>query len=113
MNITIHIASAAIPNVFPNLFNFVWSGVSVPSVSLIIFAILPTSVFIPVSTTIPFPLPYVISEEEKSIFVLSPRLTFSSSIVSVFLSTGTDSPVSDASCDFKFALSTILKSAGT
>ena len=28
-------------------------------------AILPTSVFIPVSTTIPFPLPYVIKLDEK------------------------------------------------
>ena len=52
-----HITNATIPKVFPKLFNFIWSGVASSSVSLIISAILPTSVSIPVSTTIPFPLP--------------------------------------------------------
>ena len=56
-NITAHIASEAIPNVFPNLFNLCCRGVSVDSVSFSIPAIFPTSVFIPVSTTIPLPLP--------------------------------------------------------
>ena len=85
------------PNVLPSLFNFSCKGVSVSSVLFIILAILPTSVFIPVSTTMPFPLPYVIKEEENNIFVLSPIPIFSSDMASVFFSTGTDSPVNDAS----------------
>ena len=113
INITIHIAKAAIPSVFPNLFNLICNGVAVPSVSLMIVAIFPTSVFIPVSTTIPLPLPYVISDDENNMFVLSPIPTLSFFKTSEFLSTGTDSPVSDDSCDFKLTLSIILKSAGT
>ena len=52
-----HIIIAAIPSVFPKLFNFSWSGVSFSSWFDNIPAIFPTSVFIPVSTTIAFPLP--------------------------------------------------------
>ena len=107
-----HITIAAIPSVFPNLFNFCCNGVSCFSVEFIIPAIFPTSVVIPVSTTIPFPLPYVIKLEENSIFNLSPIPVSVSLIISVFFSTGTDSPVRDASCDFKFIASIILKSAG-
>ena len=113
MKMIIQMTIATIPNVFPNLFNFTCNGVSVSIVSLIIPAIFPTSVFIPVSTTTPFPLPYVIKLEENSIFVLSPIPTFSSSIVCVSFSTGTDSPVKDASCAFKFATSVNLISAAT
>ena len=112
-NIIAQITKAAIPSVFPNLFSFSWSGVCVSSALFIIPAIFPTSVFIPVSTTIPFPLPYVIKLEENSIFSLSPKSTSSCSIVFALFSTGTDSPVNDASCDFKFTASIILKSAGT
>ena len=75
-------------------------------------AILPTSVVIPVSTTIPFPLPYVIRLDENSMFVQSPIPVSLFSIVSVFFSTGTDSPVSELSCAFKFTASIILRSAG-
>ena len=80
---------------------------------LIIPAILPTSVSIPVSTTIPFPRPYVISDDENSILLLSPIPIFLLSISFDIFSTGSDSPVNDASCDFKFTASIILKSAGT
>ena len=113
MNITTHITSEAIPNVFPSLFNLCCRGVSAFSVSFKIPAIFPTSVFIPVSTTIPFPLPYVIRLEENTIFVLSPIATSGSVIVFAYLSVGTDSPVSDDSCDFKFTASINLISAGT
>ena len=68
--------------------------------------------FIPVSTTIPFPLPYVIKLEENNRFVLSPTPTSCSSIFSVCFSTAKDSPVKAASCDFKLTASIILKSAG-
>ena len=51
------ITKAAIPSVFPSLFSLSCSGVLFSSVELIISAIFPTSVFIPVSTTIPLPLP--------------------------------------------------------
>ena len=113
ININAHIVSAEIPSVFPNPFNLLWRGVSCFSVSLSIPAIFPTSVFIPVSTTIAFPLPYVIKLDENSIFFLSPIPTSSPSIASVSFSTGTDSPVKELSCDFKFAASIILKSADT
>ena len=112
INIIIHIAIAAIPNVLLNLFNFFCKGVSCFSVLFIIPAILPTSVVIPVSTTIPFPLPYVTKLDENSIFVLSPTPTSVFSIFSILFSTGTDSPVSELSCDFKFTASITLKSAG-
>ena len=110
-NITAHIAKQAIPKVFPKSFNFCWSGVSCFSALSSIPAIFPTSVFIPVFTTIAFPLPYVIKLDENNIFFLSPIPISFPSIFSVIFSTGTDSPVSDASCDFKFTASIILKSA--
>ena len=110
-NITIQIIIAAIPSVFPSLFSFVWSGVSCFSVLFSISAILPTSVFIPVATTIASPLPYVIKLEENSIFILSPTPISLSSILLAIFSIGKDSPVKDASCDFKFTASVILKSA--
>ena len=55
--IATQIQTAAIPSVFPRRFSLFCNGVSVFSVWLIIPAIFPTSVVIPVSTTIPFPLP--------------------------------------------------------
>ena len=113
IKITTQIASEAIPRVFPNLFNLRCKGVSDFSVLFKIPAILPTSVFIPVSTTIPFPLPYVIKLEENTMLVLSPIPTSSLLIVVTYLSTGTDSPVSDVSCALKFTASVILISAGT
>ena len=108
-----HITNATIPKVFPNEFNLSCNGVVCSSVWFIISAIFPTSVVIPVSTTIPFPRPYVIKLDENSILVLSPIPISASSIFSIFFSTGTDSPVNDASWTFKFAASIILKSAGT
>ena len=112
INITAQITSAAIPKVLPNLSNFWWSGVSCFSVEFIIPAILPTSVVIPVSTTIPFPLPYVTKLDENNIFFLSPIPISCSSMISDVFSTGTDSPVNELSCVFKFTASIILKSAG-
>ena len=113
INITIQITMAIIPKLLPSLFNFCWSGVAVSSTLFSIPAIFPTSVCIPVSTTIPFPLPYVTRLEENNIFVLSPSDTSSFSIVAASFSTGTDSPVSDASCALRFTASIILISAGT
>ena len=113
INIITQITNAIIPKLFPNLFSFCWSGVAVSSTLLSIPAIFPTSVCIPVSTTIPFPLPYVTKLEENNILVLSPRLTSSFSITFASFSTGTDSPVSEASWDFKLTASVILISAGT
>ena len=112
-NITAHITKAAIPSVFPKLFNLVWSGVSCFSVLFNIPAILPTSVFIPVSTTTAFPLPYVIKLDENNIFTLSPIPISVPSIAIISFSTGTDSPVSELSWAFKLTASTILKSAET
>ena len=93
-------------------FNLSCNGVDCSSAFSSIPAIFPTSVVIPVSTTIPFPRPYVIKLEENNIFVLSPIPTSVSSITSGVFSTGTDSPVNDDSCDFRFTASITLKSAG-
>ena len=112
-NIIAQITNATIPSVFPSWFSFFCSGVSTSWVSLRIPAILPTSVFIPILHTIPNPLPYVIKLDENSMFLLSPIPISFSSIASAIFSTGTDSPVNDDSCDFKFTASTNLKSAGT
>ena len=112
INMITQIIKATIPKVFPSLSNFFCNGVVSSSAEFIIFAILPTSVFIPVSTTIAFPLPYVTKLDENSIFTLSPIPTFSSAILSEIFSTGTDSPVKADSCDFKFTDSITLKSAG-
>ena len=106
------IIKATIPKVFPSLSNFFCNGVVSSSAEFIIFAILPTSVFIPVSTTIAFPLPYVTKLDENSIFFLSPIPISLPSIASISFSTGTDSPVKADSCDFKFTDSITLKSAG-
>ena len=55
----------------------------------------------------------IISDDENSILLLSPIPIFLLSISFDIFSTGSDSPVNDASCDFKFTASIILKSAGT
>ena len=54
---TAQISKIIIVNVLPNWLRLRLSGVSVSSVLLSIVAILPTSVFIPISVTIPSPRP--------------------------------------------------------
>ncbi len=49
---------------------------------------------------------------EKVILTLSPKDASSSNLIFAFFSTGTDSPVKEASSTFKLDASTNLKSAG-
>ena len=74
---------------------------------------LPTSVFIPVAITTPVPRPYITMEDEYAILLLSPKVHVSGNTASASFSAGTDSPVSEASCIFKFAESINRTSAGT
>jgi hypothetical protein len=70
-------------------------------------------VFIAVSTTTHFPLPYATILELKAIFFLSHKEVFSSKINSLFFSTGKDSQVKLASSILSEAVEISLKSAGT
>ena len=54
-NISTHIAKHTIPSIFPTCDSFFCIGVSGVSSSIIILAIFPTLVFIPVSVTTAFP----------------------------------------------------------
>ena len=78
----------------------------------IISAILPTCVFMPVSTTTAVQCPEVMKDDEKSILCLSARGVFSDKMPSCF-SDGTASPVKDDSSAFRDELSIILQSAHT
>ena len=111
-NIITHIILARSANVLPKLFNFFLRGVCLSCTSFIICAILPTSVSIPIAVTYPLPLPYVTKLEENTVFFLSPIPTVPS-ILSVFFSTASDSPVSPDSSTFKLTVSKSLISAGT
>ena len=73
-------------------------------------AILPISVFIPVSTTTATARPVITDAPAKSMFFLSARPVFSA-IVSVCFSTSVLSPVSSDSSTFKFEHVKILMSA--
>ncbi|KAG6553239.1 hypothetical protein Mapa_004973 [Marchantia paleacea] len=75
--------------------------------------ILPISVFIPVATAIPLPLPLVKVVLEYTMFSLSPTVAFSPLMASTVLATGSDSPVSMASSTSKLSTSMSLQSAGT
>ena len=74
--------------------------------------ILPSSVWLPVATTMPVALPETTIVPEKAMLSLSPTVAFSGTASAVF-SEGTDSPVRAASSVRKFFTSTRRKSAGT
>ena len=113
-NITAQIAKQAIPNTFPTSSNFFWIGVVGDSFVIIIFAIFPTSVLIPVLTTIPSACPFTTIVLPNAILHISPSATFLFVItLSAFFSTGSFSPVRLASSTFKFTAFINLMSAGT
>ena len=113
MKITAHIAKHTIPRIFPTSPSFFWIGVSGASSSIIIFAICPILVFIPVSVTIAFPLPLTTILPINAVFFISPNGISSLFITWLVLVTGSVSPVKLDSSIFKLNSSIILQSAGT
>ena len=112
-NIKTHITKQAIPKVFPTPANFFCIGVSGALSSIIIFAICPTFVFIPISVTTPSALPEVTMHEENAILTISPKLHSFFKTKFASLVAGTFSPVKLASSIFKLKLFISLQSAGT
>ncbi len=76
---------------------FSWIGALTVPTSFTSKAIFPNAVCGPVATIIPFALPCTTTVPIKAIFLWSPNVRFSSFIVEVIFSAGTDSPVSIAS----------------
>ena len=68
-----HITKHAIPNIFPTSPSFFCNGVSGVSSSIIILAICPTLVFIPISVTTAFPCPLTVMLAINAMFFLSPN----------------------------------------
>ena len=112
-NINTHIAKQTIPNDFPTCANFFCIGVSGVSSSIIILAICPTLVFIPVSVTTAFPCPFTTILAINAMFNMSPNGTSFCATISAFFSTGSVSPVKLDSSIFKLWFSNNLQSAGT
>ncbi len=104
---------AAQPSNFPSWFKRICSGVGSSSYVWIMSAMWPISVFIPVAVTTPRPRPYVTSVPRYAVLRRSPKEASRSKIWSARLSTGTDSPVSDASSILRFIVSSRRTSAGT
>ncbi len=82
------ITSAAMPRTFPVLASLFCKGVSGVSSSIIILAICPTCVSIPVAITTPIPLPYSTVLVAMTILILSARLVSGSRRMLAFFSTG-------------------------
>ena len=96
-----HIAKHAKPNIFPTSPNFFCNGVCGASSSIIILAICPTFVFIPVSVTTAFPCPFTAILAIKAIFFISPNGAFLLHKISASFSAPCVSPVNDDSSIFK------------
>ena len=113
LNIIAHIIKQPIPNVFPTWPNFFCIGVSGDSSLIIIFAIFPTLVSIPVSVTIASAFPFVIIVVPNAIFSISPILQSCFNFTFSSFKIGTFSPVKLDSSIFKLYDFIILQSAGT
>ena len=100
-NINTQITMHAIASIFPTSFNFFCIGVSGDSSSIIIPAIFPTLVFIPVSTTTASPCPFTTTVVAKAILHKSPIAVFSFRILPLSLLVGIVSPVNADSSIFK------------
>ena len=99
--------------ILPTELSLRFMGVWKSSCCLSMPAILPTSVFMPVPTTTPTPLPYITTDDEYAMFTLSPRGASSLRTVGPSFGLGTLSPVSEASCTLMLLSLIILMSAGT
>ncbi len=97
----------------PTLSSRCWSGVASLSTSWSRPAMRPSSVCMPVATTMPTPRPAATWVPLYDMQRRSPRATLSWSTGSVSLSTGSDSPVRVASSTRSPATSTKRRSAGT
>ena len=113
IKIIAHITKHTIPRIFPTSPSFFCIGVSGASSSIIMFAICPILVFIPISVTIAFPLPLTTILAINAIFFISPSGISSLFIILFVLLTGSVSPVKLDSSIFKLNSSIILQSAGT
>ena len=112
-NINAQMAKQPTPSVLPTSPSFFCIGVSGDSFVIIILAILPTFVFIPVSVTIASAWPFTTIVFAKAIFNVSPKAVFSSRSTLASFVTGTVSPVRLDSSIFKLELLISLQSAGT
>ena len=113
INIKKHIPKHIIPKFFPTSPNFFWIGVSGDSSFIIIFAILPTLVFIPVSVTTASACPPITIVVANAKFTISPIAISFFNIFFASFSTGMFSPVNAASSIFKLFEFISLQSAGT
>lgn len=110
ISITIHITNAMIQRSIHNFFSLFWRGVCVSLVDWTISAIAPSSVCIPVATTIPFPFPVDVIVPVNTIFSLSASIVFCGNIF-VCLLTVLLSPVNMDSSTVRFIVSINLISA--
>ena len=111
-NISKQIIKHPIPKLFPTSASFFCIGVSGDSSVIIIFAILPTFVFIPVSVAIASAWPFTTIVVANPIFIVSPKDVLSFKITFASFSTGTVSPVKLDSSTFRLYEVTSLQSAG-
>ena len=100
-NINAQMTKHPMPRVFPTSPSFFCIGVSGDSFVIIILAIFPTFVFIPISVTIASPCPFTTIVFAKAIFNVSPRAVLSPNNTSASFVTGTVSPVKLDSSIFK------------
>ena len=112
-NIKMQIPKHAHPNIFPTSSNFFWIGVCGVSFVMIILAILPTFVSIPISVTIPSPCPSITIVLPNAVFIISPIEHFSPKIAFASFDTPFVSPVKLDSSIFNSQVFKSLQSAGT
>ena len=101
INITAHITKQTTPKIFPTSESFFCIGVSGASSFIIMFAICPIFVSIPVSVTIALPWPCTTTVVIKAIFFKSPKVMSLLYSISFVFSTGSVSPVKLDSSIFK------------
>ena len=111
--ITTAIIKTAIVIIFPTFLIDFSRGVKSLFVVFKYFAILPISVFIPISVTTPLPRPKLTTVDEYAQFILSASGVLSFKTQFASFEVDTDSPVKALSSHFKLWVSINLKSAGT
>ena len=111
-NISKQIIKHPIPKLLPTSPSFFCIGVSGASSVIIILAIFPTFVFIPVSVAIASACPFTTIVVAKPMFIVSPKEILSFNIIFASLSIGTISPVKLDSSTFKLYELISLQSAG-
>ena len=110
---TRQITSAPIPSQRPVWASLCCSGVWGADWFVIIWAIFPTCVSMPVAVTTPAPCPAAMELVEYSRLCLSPSGVLSAQVISARFSLGRLSPVSALSSAFRLTASVSRRSAGT